>query len=124
MNNIKQITNYSISNLESITKTFQKGGDAGHVVSWEYKIIPQTVLQGTVIKLGYCCKDIYKDFPIYLTINGVEKTFFIGKTGMFEYQPEEWKDANTGEEKNIKVVVTEIKVPTQVEFVLDYVYEM
>lgn len=125
MNNIKQITNYDLINITNIEqKTINIGGDKGRTIAKDYKILDESILGGRPFKLGYCCEDIYKDYPIFLVINGVEKEFQLGKTGMLEFQPEQWKDINGDNiERTATVYVETVKVPVNVYFTLDYVIE-
>lgn len=77
-----------------------------------------------IIKLGYCCENKGHIYPIFLKINGsYEAPFYIGKEGIYEMQPESFKDTNNSEaeESTSDVVITEVMVPTGVDFTLDYV---
>lgn len=117
MINIKQITNYDLLNVTSIErKSIRVGGRV--VREYDYKIISEELLGGQPFKLGYCCEDFSKDYPIFLTIDGEEREFQLGKTGMFEFQPE-LEGTNTA-----TVYVSEIKVPVDVHFTLDYCIEV
>ena len=121
MINVKQITNHDLSGAGSTTKTITIGDETRQV---EYKIINSTLLKGNSYKMGYCCEPKGIGYPIYLTINGTnETTFYIGKTGMLEFQPEEWTDLNSEEPevKETDVFVTEVKVPAGIAFTLDYI---
>lgn len=122
MYNIKQITNFDIKDLPEVTKTVIAGGDIGYDIHGykkvKYKVISQSILKNKINKFGYCCEPKAIQYPIFLTINGKEvevepQGFQIGKTGMFELQPDTWKDINdfNSEEKEAEVFVTEIKVP-------------
>lgn len=136
MNNIKQLTNFDIKNAPTITKIVLVGGDLGERREVEYKIISQTLLRNDITKFGYCCELKAIQYPIFLTINGIEENFQIGKTGMFELQPETWKNINGStpeEEYESNVIVTEIKVPWRFDeidnenyqgynFKLDFIY--
>ena len=104
MINIKQVTNFDNLPIEG-----------------EYKVI---TFQYPAIKLGYCGDVLSIGKNIILTLEGVDHTFEIGKTGMFEFQPETWKDINDDEEEREAVVyVTQAKVPIEPTFVLDYCYQ-
>ena len=138
MNNIKQITNFDIKDAITVTKSVIAGGDIGYDKhgrrTVEYKVLSQTYLKNNINKFGYCCEPKAIQYPIFLTINGIEKEFQIGKTGMFELQPDTWQDVNSynPEEQESNVVVTEIKVPWRFDenennyqgynFKLDFVY--
>jgi hypothetical protein len=122
--NIAQITNYDLAGSTSIQKTIEiyRGEEEGWVSeSYTYKIYN---FSHDIFKLGYCCEVKGISYPIFLTINGKETKFEIGKTGMFEFQPEEWYDINAEEpeERTAEVFATSIKVPDEIEFVLDFCY--
>lgn len=104
MLNIKQFTNYDNLPIEG-----------------EYRVI---TFASPAIKLGYCGDVLSIGKNIILTINGEQKTFEIGKTGMFEFHPETWEDMNeeNNEEKEAIIYVDEIRVPIKPDFVLDYCY--
>lgn len=118
MINIKQITNYDLINVTAIVQKNIRIGGGVFTRTWDYKIISEDLMGGKPFKLGYCCEDFSKDYPIFLTINGEEREFQLGKTGMFEYQPE------TIEEDTTEILVSEIKVPVDVYFTLDYCIEV
>lgn len=139
MYNIKQITNFDIKDAITTTKNVIAGGDIGYdkhsYRSVQYKTISQSYLRNTISKFGYCCEPKAIQYPIFLTINGVEKEFQIGKTGMFELQPETWMNVNRddSEEQEANVIVSEIKVPWRFDepndenyqgynFKLDFIY--
>lgn len=117
MYNIKQITNFDIKDAATVIKQVVAGGDVGYDVHGykivEYKTVSQTYLKNNIPKLGYCCEPKAIQYPIFLTINGQEEEFQIGKTGMFEMQPETWINVNAHEPEinESNVLVTEIKVP-------------
>ena len=48
---------------------------------------------------------------------------YIGKDGMYETQPETFQDANDSEatESTSNVIITEVMVPADIDFTLDYV---
>ena len=135
MYNIKQLTNFDIADLSEEIIGVRKGDDI--VVSVVYKIIPLGVLGAPISKMGYCCEPKGINYPIFLTINQVEYKFDLGKTGMFEFQPEQWINVNGDNiERTTNITVTEIKVPKRdldsdgqeignpIHFVLDYAYEV
>lgn len=142
MYNIKQITNFDIIDTPEITKSVIAGGDIGYdkhgYKNVIYKIISSALLKKDINKFGYCCESKAIQYPIFLTINGIEKEFQIGKTGMFELQPETWKNVNDEEsqEEESNVLVSEIKVPWKWEeepevnnyqgynFKLDFIYQI
>ena len=124
MINISQITNFDLASAPAVSKIIHKGGD-GTRVRKNYKVITQATLGGhPAFKLGYCVEDKGIGYPIFLTIKGVEKEFQVGQTGMYEFQPETWRDINDAEseEKIAEVEVTSIAVPADLVFTLDYCY--
>lgn len=117
--NIKQITNFDPH--DTVSKDVKVGGETRSGLTYNVY-----TLDGNAIKLGYCTNNNEgMNYPIFLIfVNGGEKEFEIGKTGMFEYQPEEWEDVNDDINKEIKTSntpVSQIKVYEGVSFVLDYV---
>ncbi len=122
MNNIRQKTNFDLTGGEE--KTVRVGGDKGETRTLTYKSI---LFESNVFKLGYCTNDNEgMNYPIFLVfLTGEEKEFQIGKTGMFEFQPEEWRDVNADDtERTAEVFVTELKVFEDVPFVVDYCYSV
>ena len=123
--NIKQITNFDPHN--TVSKDVKVGGEIRSGLIYNVYTLVDVSQDQEVIKLGYCTNNNEgMNYPIFLTfVNGGEKEFEIGKTGMFEYQPEEWEDVNDDTNKEIKTSntpVTQIKVYEGVSFVLDYCY--
>lgn len=118
MYNIKQLTNYNTQDFPTETKAGAQGAAA------EYIVISNSSLGGNIVKFGYCANDQRGiGYPIYFTIGGVEKKVFIGKTGMYEVNIEEYYTDNDAE-KTIKVQITNIKVPKEIFFTLDYLIEI
>ena len=104
MINIAQATNYDNLPIED-----------------EYFIIN---FDSPVFKLGFCGDSLSIGKTIYLTIEGEEKPFEIGKTGMFEFQPESYKDVNIdSEEREAIVHCTRARIPADLKFTLDYCWE-
>lgn len=129
MYNIKQITDLDVSLIDSEEKIIPDPLDSSRSITKTYKVInDKNLLQESnkVVKFGYCCEVKGINYPIFLTINNVEKEFKIGKTGMFEFQPEDWKNINDPEEEEaeIKIYTNIIKVPSDIKFVLDYCYSL
>lgn len=89
--------------------------------------IPQYVIAVTgknIIKFGYCCETKGHIFPIFLKMNGEYKTpFYVGKEGMYEMQVETFQNTNDSEaeESLSDVIITEIMVPADIDFTLDYI---
>ena len=77
-----------------------------------------------IIKLGYCCENRGHIYPIFLKMNGKWEIIHIGKEGMYEMQPETFKDVNelNSEESISDVVITSVAVPVGIDFTLDYVF--
>lgn len=126
MINIRQLTNHDIAaaGASTVPKTFLKGGDKGEYITYDYYVVPTSLLGKSIFKMGYCCEVKAISFPIFLTINNKETMFEIGKTGMFEFQNETWKDINGDNiERTALVEVSEIKVPTGLNFTIDYCYD-
>ena len=127
MNNIRQITNFDLEGASEVTKQIDKGGDKGETISYQYKVITSEKLGSeNVFKFGYCTNDNQgMNYPIFLTLNGVETQFQLGKTGMFEFQPEEWKDVNDDNTERIaEVALSQVLVPDEVPFCIDYCYSV
>lgn len=127
---------YGIQQVTNFSNIMQTAASAYHQVligntkyeNKEYKILTATNLIGNpipIVKLGYVCEPKGKDYPIYLISNGDEKEFYLGKTGMFEIQPETFLDINGDEDEEIITVIpkiTAIQVPVDIQFKLDFVY--
>lgn len=68
-----------------------------------------------VYKFGYCCENRAIQYPIFLSFDGNNtfQKFAIGSTGMFEFQPETFKDADDieAEEKQVKIKITGFQAP-------------
>ena len=129
---------YGIQQVTNFSNIMQTTASAYHQVligntkyeNKEYKILTATNLIGNsipIVKLGYICEPKGKDYPIYLVSNGEEKEFYLGKTGMFEIQPETFLNINGDEDEEIITVIpkiTAIHVPTDIQFKLDFVYNI
>lgn len=124
MRNIKQLTNFDVKNNDEATYDGKK-----------YRKIHINQLgiteNMTLDKLGYCVNNNTGiNYPIYIEINGDGTgsnmtKFEIGKTGMFEYQTDEWKDVNDDNKiRPIQVQIGEIHVPDGIPFVLDYSFKV
>lgn len=126
MINIRQLTNYDVAGIASSeTKRILKGGDKGEYIDYDYYIIPTSMLGNNITKMGYCCEVKGIAYPIFLTINDIETQFELGKTGMFEFQDETWKDVNGDDTERVaQVIVSEVKVPKDIKFTLDYCYDI
>ena len=115
--NITQYTNYDIESAGEVTKTVHVGGDLGSDRTVIYKNLPASYLKQQIHKFGYCCEPRAIQYPIFITINtkngNVESEFQIGKTGMFEVQPEELKIEGSSETEPIEVNILGVKLPWQ-----------
>ena len=127
--NIKQITSHDLSSVATHTReNILIGGDIGTLKDVYYKTVTSEILGSeNVFKFGFCMNSNSGiDFPIY--INGHQ--FYLGKTGMFEWQTEDWEDVNTGEEDTAIYYASEFEFPvgttdgeySDFDFVLDYCY--
>lgn len=127
---IQQVTNFNNIMQTATSTTHQVLIGNTKYENKEYKILTVTNLIGNsipIVKLGYVCEPKGKDYPIYLVSNGEEKEFYLGKTGMFEIQPETFLDINGDEdEEEITAIpkITAIHVPVDIQFKLDFVYSI
>lgn len=115
--NLKQITNYNITeDVELVDKAVVFPNGKTKIVKFASFDLPNTS------KFGYNCEPKGFDYPIYLTTKGIEKKYEIGVTGMFEIQPEIFKDVNDDNavEKEVEIFITNVKVPTEIQFKIDY----
>lgn len=127
MLNIKQITNFDLSEADEVIKNIDKGGDLGETIAYPYKIITSAMLENNnIFKFGYCTNSNQgMNYPIFLILNNVETEFQIGKTGMFEFQPEQWQDVNVPtEEETAQVSLSGALVPANIPFCIDYCYSI
>ena len=90
MYNIKQLTQADMTGVSTVQKTVRKGGDLGETVTIDYYDITTAKLgSANVTKMGYCANsNPARNLPIFLTLNGIETEFQLGKTGMFEFHDE------------------------------------
>ena len=125
MINICQLTQADMTNASIAQKVIDKGGDKGQTITANYYIITSTMLgSSNVTKMGYVANSNPAcNYPIFLTLNGVETEIQLGKTGMFEFHDETWEDVNIPTEKETATVsLSEVKVPVGFNFCLDYCY--
>ena len=117
--NIKQLTNFDVSSIASEDISITKDGET---ILYPYKKINLSTLGGKVIKLGYCCEIKGIGYPIFIIHeNGIQSEITIGETGMYEFQPEIYQNVNeSDEEKEAIIYCTEVWVPANIQFVLDY----
>ena len=71
------------------------------------------------------------NYPIFIKLKGEDhfKTIYLGKTEMYEFQTENWKDVNSSDEEEqegleIVIYLSEALVPTDVNFCIDYCYSV
>ena len=125
MHNICQLTQADMTNASITQKIIDKGGDKGQTITADYYIITSAMLgSSNVTKMGYIANsNPARNYPIFLTLNGTETEFQLGKTGMFEFHDEAWKDVNVPTDEKIATVsLSEVKVPVGFNFCLDYCY--
>lgn len=125
MADIKQVTNYSNQLGPAVNEQIHKKGEKDPI-TYAYHSIRN--IPSNVAKIGYCCEPKGIAYPIFLLSQGESdwKEYQIGKTGMLEVQPEEWKDVNSENEEDREgltayTYIIGIKVPDRIKFVLDYV---
>jgi len=117
-----QYTNFNIESASTVQKLIHRK-DTGEEIQLDYKVITLAMLKQPIFKMGYCCEMRGTNYPIFLTINGKEKEFRIGNSGMYEFQPEVYMNINKSKEEKIaEPLVTKILVPAGINFVLDYYY--
>ena len=102
MYNIKQLTNNNIDDFPTEIKPSIEGQTAEYVILQTAAIVRFGYIANSPKGIGY---------PIYYTINGQEQKVFISNTGMYETDSE------------INFQITNIKVPKEIPFCLDYVIE-
>lgn len=137
MYNIRQLTNHDLNSSPEMTKVnVLIGGDKGEYKDVVFKQITSEKLgSDNVIKFGFCMNSNPGiGFPIY--INGTDDNinrFYLGKTGMLEWQPEDWQDVNVDEEIRTAVypihtfyipIGTTDETYKDFDFVLDYCYQV
>ena len=120
MINIKQFTNLKTpAASEEIQIDFPEPGNT--------YIYNRMIPEHSFTKMGYCCEPKGIGYPIYLEFSNNSsqgKRFYVGKTGMFEFQDEVWKDINESEEEyTASVTCYAVWVPKNIKFTLEYSYE-
>lgn len=130
MNNIRQLTNFDLINAEEESKAIIKGGVE---ITHTYKHITSSIFgSDSVFKFGYCANNNEgMNYPIFIKLKGEGdfRTIYLGKTGMYEFQTENWKDVNSSDEEEQEgleaiVYLSEALVPTEVNFCIDYCYSV
>ena len=110
--NIGQITHFDIQNLSSDKEGYAK---------YDFPKV--------IEKLGYCCEPKGIGSWIYLYLETKEQAvpIQIGKSGMFEVQPETYLKLNEegiNEQIDMKMKIIAIEIPKNIEFTLDFAYNM
>lgn len=148
--NIRQLTNFDVKD-NPVERTIVIHGKNVEYCKISYQqlldIEGATSTTIKINKLGYCVNDNEGiNYPIFIDFTSPEGTdyipFQIGKTGMFEFQPEQWMDVNENvededDEETASVDVYSLLVPKLVKnpelendsgkivpFVLDYCFEV
>ena len=132
--NIRQVTNFSsaVQSAPTSYRTIFVGNRFYRTI--QYYILSLDELTGSsdtpINKLGYVCEPRAFDYPILITTGGETREIAIGKTGMYEVQPEVFKDTNVENAEEIEILpkITSIMVPKgpfgepPVSFKLDYAF--
>jgi len=123
MINIKQLTNNDITQ-STPTKSVQVVFPDKTIDVTYYKMVPVH----SFTKMGYCCEPKGIGYPIFLDFSGNNsidsRYFLVGKTGMFEFQDEIWKNINESEEEyTASITCYAVWVPQDIKFTLEYSYE-
>ena len=134
MNNIRQITNFSSEVISADLETVSVYIGNREYIDVDYYVLPASILTGSsnipINKIGYICEPKGIDYPIIITAGGETKTFYLGKTGIFEIAPEKFLDINDEQAEEIDCTpeITQIKVPKSISgenpinFKLDYTF--
>ena len=140
MYNIKQVNSHNLNDCNSIikkgVKVYSQELDIVEEKDILYKEINSDKLESSkVIKFGFCMNTVSGiGIPFY--INELDEThkFYLGKTGIYEFQPEDYRNINEGTEVETAIYpVSSFYLPYAIldenenivvgfEFVLDYCY--
>lgn len=124
MYSIQQVTNFSdvVKNAPVTSRVIDKK----NVLYYTLQAGDLTRNGSALLKLGYTCEPKGSQYPIYLMVQNSYKEIWIGITGMFEIQPEIFKNINEESVEDIELIprVTAIQVPKDIVFKLDYAYSM
>lgn len=124
MYSIQQVTNFSdvVKNAPVTSRVI----DEKNVLYYTLQAGDLTRNGNALLKLGYTCEPKGSQYPIYLMVQNSYKEIWIGITGMFEIQPEIFKNINEESAEDIELIprVTAIQVPKDIVFKLDYAYSM
>jgi hypothetical protein len=110
MYNIRQITNNSLKNFETVV-----------IEGVPYAIIPASYLGEGIVKLGFCLTNP-ADFgsSFFITVNEKQFKIKVGKTGIYEINVDSYYDKNQ-QKRLLNPIITDLKLPKNVAFSLDYV---
>ena len=128
MNDIRQVTNFSNEVKTAETRDISIYIGNKEYITASYYVLPVSILTGSagtpINKLGYVCEPKGIDYPIIITTDGTDRTIYLGKTGMFETMPETFLDINDEEAEELDCTpnITQVMVPAQIQFKLDYVF--
>lgn len=115
MYNIRQITNYSIPENTPVNI----------YDDIEYIKLNKTILGGEIVKFGYYINSPGGiRYPLYYSVNGKKQKIKLDKKGFYEINVEKYYDTSKQKQETIKVRITEIEIPKNVEFSLDYVIDI
>ena len=121
---IYQVTNFS-AGWEPVIKSVHLRNSA---TTTDLPYLTRTFTPN-IFKFGYCTNDNQgMNYPIIILVNGddQEREIQLGKSGMIEYQPEDWQDVNDPTESEIQLseeYISQVWVPDGVPFCLDYCYK-
>ena len=126
MNDARQLTNFSNEVISATTEdiTFYIGNKK--YITKTYYVLPTSILTGSsslsINKIGYICEPKGIDYPIILTTGDTPRIIYLGKSGIFEAMRESFLDINAEAEEELDCLpeITEIKVPKDIQFKLDY----
>lgn len=109
MYNIRQITNNSLKDFETVV-----------IEGVPYAIIPASYLGEGIVKLGFCLTNP-ADFgsSFFITVNEEEQEIKVGKTGIYELNVDSYYDKKH-EIHVINPTITELKLPKFKNFTFDY----
>lgn len=130
--NIKQVTNHDnlpyVGTYSVDVPYAIPDGNGGFIIETKPTDVRYLVATNDnnqrIVKLEYCCEPKGIDYPIYLTIKGQGTLpLKVGRNGMYEMQPEDWKNVNIQDpvDKTTDITITGVQVPEGIEFTLDYV---
>ena len=122
--NLKQITNHTVEQFVYMIETIEEKEYYNFTFGKNIEGVNNPTDSMPILKFGYICEPNALDIPIYITFNkeSFPKEIRLGKTGMFEIQPEIFIDKNAeNQEIDIDFYITSVKVPKGYSFSLDYI---